>query len=79
MSRVFYETLKVKFMNISRTNHDFKDFSRTTYNSRTIQGTHEPLATLVLQFYHFWVFHHFVHENKFLLSNYVFVFFGLFH
>ena len=28
--------------------HYFKDFSRTNYNSRTIQGTQEMLATLVV-------------------------------
>ena len=28
--------------------HYFKDFSRTTYNSRTIQGIQEILATLVV-------------------------------
>ena len=35
------------FKNKSLITHFFKDFSRTTYNSRTIQGIQEPLATLV--------------------------------
>ena len=34
------------FKNKSLKTHYFKDFSRTTYNSRTIQGIQEPLATL---------------------------------
>ena len=45
MSTVFYETLKVKFTNISIY---FKDFSRTTNNSRTIQKIQELLPTLFL-------------------------------
>ena len=39
------------FKNKSLKTPYFKDFSRTTYNSRTIQGTQgiqEPLATLVI-------------------------------
>ena len=44
------------FKNKSLKTHYFKDFSRTTYNSRTIQeqegipGIQEPLATLLLLF-----------------------------
>ena len=37
------------FMNKSLKTHYFKDFSRTTYNSRTIQGIQEPMATLRYQ------------------------------
>ena len=47
--KLFYETLKVKFKNKSLKTHYFKDFLRTSYNSRKIQGIQgiqEPLATL---------------------------------
>ena len=50
MSRVFYETWKVEIQENFKSKflktHYFKDFSGTTYNSRTIQGIQEPLATL---------------------------------
>ena len=50
MSRVSLWNLKIKipehFKNKSLKTHYFKDFSRTTYNSRTIQGIQEMLATL---------------------------------
>ena len=35
------------FKNKSLKTHYFKDVSRTTYNSKTIQGIQEPLATLI--------------------------------
>ena len=54
MSRVFLWNLNSKiqkhFKNKSLKTHYFKDFSRTTYNSITIQGIQaiqEPLATLI--------------------------------
>ena len=52
MSRVFYETCKLKFKKFQEQilkSSFFKDFSRTTYNSRTIQGIQriqKPLTTL---------------------------------
>ena len=39
-------TIQEHFKNKSLKTHYFKDFSRTTYNSRTIQGIQEMLATL---------------------------------
>ena len=36
------------FKNKSLKAHYFKDFLRTIYNSRTIQGIQEPLATLFI-------------------------------
>ena len=42
------------FKNKSLKNHYFKDFSTTTYNSRTLQGIKEPLATLSLLFNNVW-------------------------
>ena len=49
MSKVFYETWKIQehFKNKSLKTYYFKGFSRTTYNSRTIQGIQEALATLL--------------------------------
>ena len=35
------------FKNKSLKTHYFIDFSRTTYNPRTIQGIQEPLATML--------------------------------
>ena len=46
----FKSKIQEHFKNKSLITHFFKDFSRTTYNSRTvqgIQGIQEPLATLV--------------------------------
>ena len=39
-------TIQEHFKNKSLKTHYFKDFSRTTYYSRTIQGIQEMLATL---------------------------------
>ena len=41
--------IQVHFKKKSLKTHYFKDFSRTTYNSRTIQGIQKPLATLYLR------------------------------
>ena len=53
VNRIFLWNLKSKipehFKNKSLKTHHLKDFSRTTYNSRTIQeipGIEEPLTTL---------------------------------
>ena len=42
------------FKNKSLNTHYFKDFSKTTYNSRTVQEIQEPLATLVFFFSFFY-------------------------